>query len=64
MPTFCSKCDPHATLCDFCKFYEYRGDEFGTYVNKGWCQKWKAPKDPDDGCGEFYCMNVDKEKSQ
>ncbi len=56
---FCDKeCFP---ICDFCKFFDFNGDENGTYINLGCCNFHKENRDPTSQCDEFICMNIKEE---
>lgn len=48
-------CD--ADICDFCRFYQFNGDENGVYIDKGMCEHpdHAGRRDPADGCEDFVC---------
>ena len=61
MSQFCSRgCEQNGSICDFCKFYNFNGDENGAYTGNGWCRKLKVHKDPEEGykCEEFVCFLI------
>lgn len=63
MPKFCSKeCEEQGTICDFCEFYDFNGDENGAYTGDGWCNKFNIQKEPFEGynCEEFVCFRINK----
>ena len=41
-------------VCDFCVWYDFNGEN-GCYVGKGYCNKLKKQKDPEENCKEFIC---------
>lgn len=47
-------CDP---ICDFCRFYNFNGNENGAYVGEGRCDHPDHPRasEPGDGCEDFDC---------
>ena len=58
MVTLCDlDCIP---LCDFCKYYNFNGDDEGCYTEDGWCTLHNKPSEPIDECEDFYCFLVDK----
>jgi len=48
------------TICDFCLFYDFNGDDNDVYIGKGVCWHPKHPerKSPSDGCNDFICGRV------
>lgn len=52
MAIYCDTC--LGEICDFCVWYDFNGEE-GGYSGDGYCRRWKAPRDPDDGCAEYHC---------
>jgi hypothetical protein len=42
-------------VCDFCKSYDFNGDEQGRYMDNGFCNLHNEKKDPSDGCQDFVC---------
>ena len=64
MAKFCSEhCEETGAICDFCKFYDFNGDEEGAYTGDGHCNKFDVQKDPEDGlgCEEFICFKAEGE---
>ena len=64
MAKFCSEdCERQGAICDFCKFYDFNGDEDGAYTGEGWCNKFGKQKDPEEGwnCDKFICFRVGKD---
>ena len=56
MTKFCDECDPEASCCDFCKNYNFNGDEDGCYTGNGICILKNENKDPGDFiCDDFHC---------
>ena len=55
MATYCGTC--LGEICDFCKWYDFNGDEDGCYTGDGYCRLLKVQCDPDDGfgCPDFFC---------
>lgn len=49
-------------LCDFCKHYNFNGDELGCYTGNGQCILHNEPAEPCYYCDDFYCFLADKEK--
>ena len=61
MPKFCSDdCQDTGSICDFCTWYDFNGNEDGAYIGDGWCRKFEEQADPSDGhnCDEFICFRV------
>lgn len=50
-------------LCDFCKHYNFNGDENGAYTENGFCTFHNQKKDPSDFCEDFYCFNIKERKN-
>ncbi len=46
------------TICDFCRHYDFNGDEHGAYTGDGWCRLWEEQREPFEDCDEFYCFVV------
>jgi hypothetical protein len=64
MAKFCSEsCEEAGSICDFCKWYDFNGNERGAYTGDGWCNKFNEPSDPHCGsnCDEFICRRVVEE---
>lgn len=56
----CPQCDlRYPDVCDFCKHYEFNGDEEGKYTGNGYCKFHMKLMDPGDGCEDFYCNDYD-----
>lgn len=53
MAKYCKTCP--GSVCDFCKWYDFNGNEEDGYTGDGFCRRWQSPRDPDDGCNEFIC---------
>jgi len=57
----CPECDLRdPSVCDFCLYYLFNGEDKGgkpgpVYVNKGCCKKHFLRSDPGDGCEYFHC---------
>ena len=50
------KCpDCEVPVCDFCKHYDFNGNENGAYTGDGYCNLLKEPKEPHDDCDQFHC---------
>lgn len=61
MPTYCDGCiKDKIYCCDFCKHYDFRGDENGAYTGDGWCNLHTKQIDPEDECDDFYCFKADE----
>ena len=50
-------------ICDFCKHYNFNGEETGSkhdpvYVDKGCCKLHFMREDPGGGCEYFYCRRI------
>jgi len=58
MKKLCPDCDPRATCCDHCAFYEFRGDTQGCYTGDGWCRLHKEKRDPGSDCEEYVCFQL------
>jgi len=62
----CPECDPRFTaVCDFCKHFDFNGEDRGgkhgtIYVDKGYCNFHKRRTDPEKGCSDFHCEWADK----
>lgn len=53
---YCGNCvGEFGACCDFCKFYDFNGNEDGAYTGEGYCNKYAERKDPEDVCSEFHC---------
>ena len=48
-------------ICDFCKYYRFNGDECGCYIGEGFCNLCQEPRDPWEGCDDFYCFSIKDE---
>lgn len=60
MTILCSpECIP---ACDFCKYYNFNGDELGRYTGNGLCILHNEPSEPYDYCEDFYCFLANKKK--
>ena len=66
MAVYCSfDCAYIGAVCDFCKHYNFNGDDKGCYTGEGWCNFHHLQKDPDQSCpNDFYCASADKVKGQ
>lgn len=53
MAKYCANC--LGAACDFCKWYDFNGDEDGCYTGDGLCRRWQIAADPMDNCDEFVC---------
>lgn len=62
MITTCNEC--YDFICDFCKHYNFNGDEDGAYQGNGICTLDNSRKEPLETCDNFYCFNVDKQKGE
>jgi hypothetical protein len=60
----CKDCDPRATCCDFCKFFDFNADSQGFYTGDGWCNFHKTAADPAEVCDDFYCEHVKEKKKK
>jgi len=60
----CPTCDPRATCCDFCKFFEFNGDAQGRYTGDGYCTLHKRDADPAEECDDFYCQHIKEKKKK
>lgn len=59
----CSEeCEKYNAICDFCKYYDFNGNEGGGYTGDGYCNLYKVSKEPFDDCKRFYCKNIEEEK--
>lgn len=56
MAKYCKTCV--GNICDFCKWYDFNGDEEGCYTGDGYCRHWHQLSDPADGCGQFVCKSL------
>lgn len=57
---FCPDCDPRFSCCDFCKHYQFNGDEKGRYLDNGMCSIKHERRDPGDNiCQEFVCFKLE-----
>jgi hypothetical protein len=54
--TYCGTC--LGTMCDFCIWHDYNGDEDGVYTGDGYCRLHKRDADPGDGCDSFHCRSA------
>ena len=64
MAIFCNAvCEQDGSICEFCKFYDFNGNEEGAYTGNGWCNKFNKQKEPYQGygCSEFVCFRVGRE---
>lgn len=52
----CSEC------CDFCRLFNFNGDENGVYVGRGHCVLHETPADPGGLCGFFMCFRYKDEE--
>lgn len=48
--------------CDFCRLFNFNGDENGVYVGRGYCVKFEIKSDPGDVCGTFICARYKDEE--
>jgi hypothetical protein len=61
MAEYCSEeCRKVGSVCDFCKFYNFNGDERGVYTGDGKCEHTEHPRheEPDSGCDDFVCRGL------
>lgn len=56
MAVYCKSCI--AEICDFCKWFDFNGDEYGCYTDNGWCRRHAAPVDLESSCPAFHCRNA------
>jgi hypothetical protein len=56
MATYCPTCI--GALCDFCRWYDFNGDEDACYTGDGWCRLHGRSSDPTDECGDFHCNSA------
>lgn len=56
MAVYCDTC--LGDVCDYCRWYDFNGDEDGCYTGDGWCRLHGRHSDPEDGCSEFHCRRV------
>ena len=56
----CDMCKYIGSICDFCKFYNFNGDKNGVYNGRGYCEKFKVYKEPEQGvgCEEYICKLI------
>lgn len=59
MATYCTKCDDAGDICDFCKHYDFNGNEKGQYTGDGICTLHQKQMEPYEGCDDFYCYKVE-----
>jgi len=65
MITLCPNCDIYSRICDYCKHYQFNGEDRDgkhgpVYVDKGCCSLHFLRSDPHHGCEYFYCFKVDE----
>jgi hypothetical protein len=53
-------CSLDEGCCDFCKFFDFNGDEDGCYTDDGWCRKHSRKTDPGDLCADYRCDACDQ----
>lgn len=59
MKRYCSEeCKKIGPMCDFCKFYDFNGDKYGFYIERGYCRFHKKAKEPFEGCKDFVCFRI------
>lgn len=46
-------------VCDFCAWYDFNGEN-GVYVYKGYCNRLRERKHPEQSCKEFICKVCNK----
>lgn len=57
------KCSEHCTpACDFCRLYNFNGDETGAYLGEGYCVFYERPQEPGDYCDDFVCSRYKVKK--
>lgn len=57
--TLCPDCDPFiGPVCDFCRHYNFNGNETGAYTGDGFCCLRQKPMEPEGGCDQFHCNGV------
>lgn len=62
---FCKNCvGEDGACCDFCRYYDFNGNEKGYYMGNGHCQKHDKRSDPGDVCDDFYCKAEWKKREQ
>lgn len=50
------RCSKHCiAVCDYCRLYNYNGDEKGVYWGTGYCVWHEKAKQPYDTCNDFIC---------
>lgn len=59
-----NNCEQYPLVCcDFCKSFDFNGNEEGLYTGDGYCTKHKEDKGPGDGvCDDYYCELCNKDK--
>jgi hypothetical protein len=58
---YCEHCDPDpfmAQVCDFCRLYEFNGDDHGCYTGDGYCRFHGIAMEPFEGCEDFWCWKA------
>ena len=58
----CNTCEEELACCDFCKYYDFNGDDEGRYTGDGYCNKKKQGREPGEECDEFHCKQAKKMK--
>lgn len=56
----CPVCEPPHVCCDFCKHYDFNGDDRGRYTENGWCRLHEKKEWPGGICDDFHCAEADK----
>lgn len=55
MKTCAEDCIP---ACDFCRHYDFNGDEEGRYIGEGICNLHNIGRHPGEECEDFHCRAV------
>lgn len=58
MATYCSDRPVGNEMCDFCRQFDFNGDEAGCYTGDGWCRLHAQPTDPTESCERFHCRRA------
>lgn len=58
-PIFCKACGGY-TICDFCAYFNYGGDEKCGHIRGGYCRRLQTTKDASEGfnCNYFICFST------
>jgi len=55
----CEAAEECYPICDFCKYYNFNGNETGAYTGNGYCSKLRMNTDPADSCNDFHCFKAE-----